>query len=223
MPLEDFTTYTEVDPDGDITVVSNEVSCDDLQARSVDAYVYKDKGVGHFSGDFEHRFKIKKGNRVNTPLLCFWGMANIIDDFEDWISSGGDAYALHTRIAANLHLDMIENGVLFDDGSTLFEDGVWHYIRVARDDDGGVNGTGQLKAYIATNDYDDNGGTLEDTLVLDCGVGEQNDFRYVYAMATYNDGVPNYTIDGRIANLNLEEVVNIPIAIHHYKQLAGVI
>jgi hypothetical protein len=116
----------------------------------------------------------------------------------------------------------LENGSLSIDENNLFEDGVWHYIRIVRDDDGGVNGTGQLKAYIATCDYDDNGGALEDTLVLDCGAGEQNDFRYIYAMATYNDVTPNYTIDGGIANLNLEETVNIPIAMH-YRKLAGVI
>ena len=47
MAVEDFTTYTEVDPNSRITVSSTKVTWASVQ-RDEDAYVYKDKGVNYF-------------------------------------------------------------------------------------------------------------------------------------------------------------------------------
>ena len=51
MATQDFTTYTEVDPSGIITVTSGKVAfngdCRDGNAN----YVYKDFGAAYFDGD----------------------------------------------------------------------------------------------------------------------------------------------------------------------------
>lgn len=55
--LEDFTTYTEVDEDGDLTVTSTKVDVSSMAQTPV-SYVTKDFDAGHF-GDFEHFIDIR--------------------------------------------------------------------------------------------------------------------------------------------------------------------
>ena len=53
-PTEDFTTYTETDPGADITKTADRITFTALRTREDTFYVYKDKGVDHFNGNFEH-------------------------------------------------------------------------------------------------------------------------------------------------------------------------
>ncbi len=55
-PTEDFTTYTETDSDGDLTVTASKIDIDTMLGNAV-SHVVKDKGAGHF-GDFEHLEKV---------------------------------------------------------------------------------------------------------------------------------------------------------------------
>lgn len=52
MGYEDFTTYTEVDEDSDITVTPSKCDVDTLR-RDALSYVRDDNGAAHF-GDIEH-------------------------------------------------------------------------------------------------------------------------------------------------------------------------
>lgn len=53
---EDFTDYTEVDPNEHIEKTANHV---DFQCyRNEDAYLYKDKDIDHFN-DFEHKVQFR--------------------------------------------------------------------------------------------------------------------------------------------------------------------
>ena len=52
----EFTTYTEVDPNGDITINSDTLITVDTMRRDVVAGVYKDYGAGRFTGDFEFQW-----------------------------------------------------------------------------------------------------------------------------------------------------------------------
>jgi hypothetical protein len=51
MAYEDFTTYTEVDTGGDISIAAAKITVDTMR-RGEKSYCYKDYGAGHF-GDYE--------------------------------------------------------------------------------------------------------------------------------------------------------------------------
>lgn len=54
---EDFSTYTLVDSEGNLTVETNKVTISDLHTEHTTAYLYKDFGAGYFSKDFEIQFE----------------------------------------------------------------------------------------------------------------------------------------------------------------------
>ena len=55
MAIEDFSTYTETDPNSKIAVTSSKIDVSAID-RGDNAYVYDDKGSNFFDGDFEFLF-----------------------------------------------------------------------------------------------------------------------------------------------------------------------
>ena len=80
MVLENFTTYTEVEPDNILTVIASRVTCVNLD-RDIDAYVWDDKGAGHF-GDFEHLFTVftDASECTSSSLSHAWMLGNTVND-----------------------------------------------------------------------------------------------------------------------------------------------
>ncbi len=75
--IEDFTTYTEVDPFGKIVVTPNRSAFNSLGHASP-SYVYKDFGAGYFSGDFTHYFTFSLTTGINGGRMSVWGLSNDI-------------------------------------------------------------------------------------------------------------------------------------------------
>lgn len=205
---EDFTSYTEVDEGNDVTVDSaTKVSWAALYSRAETAYLYKDKGAAHFDGDFTHKFETYTSELKNTSLNVHWMLANIIGDSASVIVGNEDALQLFVYSAqfngiSGFYLRIYEGGTPITDiwaGGSL---SVLYFIEIVRDDDGGANNTGRITAYIRTGSHS---GALQDTLVVDCSVGEQNDFRYMYGMATQDDGA-GVVSGGYTQNLDVGEV-----------------
>lgn len=188
MAYENFTTYTEVDTASKITVDSaTKVSWLGIYTRtpSEDGYLYKDKGVDHFNGDFTHKFEMQFVNAGNLSCPNYWMLANTIGDSGDICDAGGDAYTFFAYDdTESIYLRIFENGSTVGDDSWATpgpQASTTYFVEIVRDDDGGANSTGRLTAYIRTGSHT---GALQDTLVADCSAGEQNDFRYIYAFAT---------------------------------------
>ena len=83
MAIENFTTYTEVDPNNKLTVTSTKITAVDLD-RDEDAYVYKDFGANNFSRldvDFEWRIE---STSVNTCAMSIGFTAATLDDSNNW-------------------------------------------------------------------------------------------------------------------------------------------
>lgn len=55
MSFDNLTTYIEVDPENTTEVIADRITVTN-QERSEDAYIYKDKGVDFYDGDFEFKF-----------------------------------------------------------------------------------------------------------------------------------------------------------------------
>jgi len=199
MAYEDFTTYTEVDPGNDITLTSSATSWDDL-VKGSESYVYKDYGVDHFSGDFTHSFEMVHVNPTGSVLPVFWLLSNYLDDWKGLRDAGRDDMSL-SWFGGILRLGICNGGNFRHDDSVLLSEGTPYFITITRDDDGGVNGTGRLTAYIRTGSH---AGTLVDTLQIDALAGEQNDYRYLYSLNTYKDTL-TVTSDGYVADLDIGE------------------
>ena len=73
MAYEDFTTYTEVDVGGIVTVAENKVSWNDM--TDLEAWLlYKDMTADHFNGDFTHEFECQCGCGTGAMSKVIIGM-----------------------------------------------------------------------------------------------------------------------------------------------------
>jgi hypothetical protein len=203
MGNEDFTTYTEVDPNSRVDVSSEKIDFTDIQ-RNETAYRASDKGAAYFSDDFTHQFEALVSTVATTNGIAFvWGLANQLNDLRNINVAAGDkdnqAIYLINASVKRFNLRVGENGTASDDPSTPLSANTLYFLTIIRDDDGGVNGTGQLICYIRTGSHT---GTLVDTLTVDCSAGEQNDFRYLYGFSSHNNGTTS-AISGFAQNLDL--------------------
>ncbi len=75
MAIEDLTTYTEVDSDGDITVTSSKCDVSSLK-RIADSSVYKDFGADNF-GALTHDFEVLWSARLEPfPIGMVWHVSD---------------------------------------------------------------------------------------------------------------------------------------------------
>ncbi len=185
-------SWIETDPGGNVTVAAGQVSWTGLP-MNVDAYVYKDYGTGYFAGDFAHQYQMRLTSlSADDTSVVFYMLANFVDSWNHHFTTGletDDAifvYVARTGGAYSLYLRLIQDGNL-SGWSVAVSAATTYYVTITRDDDGGANATGRVTAEVHTGDYHPNGVHVG-TGYLDCAVGEQNDFRYAYALGTTHIG-----------------------------------
>lgn len=192
---EDFTTYTEYDPDTDYTITSSKITIDTVR-HDAEGYVAKDKGSGHFNGDFEHLADVCatafSNNSAELHLWCLGTVLGYIDAIGNRIeqffnmSSSGSTYHLYIRerYGATHYQDLLGSISL----STVY------YIKLKR-----VSST--FYCYIYS---DPDRTSLIDTLSL--SLHETASYRYIYGTIAMGSGWnPSYTGSGYIENLDLQE------------------
>ncbi|MBA7494383.1 hypothetical protein ES702_04958 [subsurface metagenome] len=201
-PDEDLRTYTEVDiPANRITSITaarvQMTNCDDDET----VYLYRDRGVDHYSGDYEHLLTIYLDTITNTGHAVFWAITNGIDDCYSLHNGGGDLHWIEcygdTGPPSELFLlETVAGAWLADVYSMLWD--TPYYLRVKRDESVGANGT--LYLYI----YSDALRTiLLDTLSV--ALREKEDFRYQFAISSYNEGDAGEAATYYTQHLNLQE------------------
>lgn len=201
MAFENFTTYDKTDEGTNITVIASKVSWAGL-GRDDSSHVSDSKGVGHFSGDFAHKFECLWENEVEYGISIYWSLANQQGDFKEIRDASGDFLTFHNEDGTFV-LNVDENGSSADqEVYAVPAESTLHFVTITRDDDGGANNTGQLVALIRTGSHS---GNLEATLTADCSVGEQNDFEFVFGLMSYDDNQAPHSIDGYTQNLDLQE------------------
>lgn len=90
MAIEDYTTYTEEDPNTDITVIAGKITVDTIR-RDADAWVVKDFGAGFFSGPFEHNFDLKVTAFNAQAIAGFHMLGSIVGTEKNHVAASGDA------------------------------------------------------------------------------------------------------------------------------------
>jgi hypothetical protein len=187
LATEDFTTYTEVDPNTHITVSSSIVSCETL--CNEDAYVYDDKDAGHFT-NFEHLFKMNEIATASNRHHIFWACSNDVDDFQGWLD-GNDHSINITGRHDLMYLYETHSGNAYTD-SYDYDIGTDYWLTVEK------NGT-TMTAEIY---LDASRETLDDTLTLT--LQEAVSFRYIFAANTRNQASTDIA-HGRTEDLDLQE------------------
>jgi len=214
---EDFTTYTETDAGGLLTVAETSVTWDDVTRASA-AIVWKDFGADYFGSDLHHRIEFTvpaNGDMDDSAWVYFWAITNVGGTsypgyFPGYIETANGDYqsVCFVNGAGDMpffQLRLSEAGNVVLDTSTTLTASTKYYLDIVRDDDGGANGTGQYTVYVCTgNYYTESGYSLIDTLTVDCSAGEQNDFRYMYVTLPRGSGAQ--ATDGVVESLDMESV-----------------
>lgn len=188
MTLEDFTTYTEVDEEGTITVTSHEIT--GSVDRHVDTYVYKDFGAGHF-GDFEHLHDAEVvAPKGNAGMAGVWGVSNQINDRLSWTTG---LVVLYNYVAApnQINMYLIDEESTNADYDTITAIRYYHTTKRA--------GTSATSKY-----YSDAARTnLIGTLAVTCAT---TTLRYCYGSVSSDDNSHGCDLGFSSKNLDLQEV-----------------
>lgn len=195
---EDFTDYTQELLAEDITVTANKITFVDVNLNR-SCWVYKDAGVNHFSGDFEHKLTVCCTAQDLYGVINPWTLANMEGDQKAIMDADQRQLNLSfVKLAPYLTLRIYErNGASMQDDWVQVDFNKKYYLTIKRDESIGTYG--RLYVYIYT---DPERTELLDTLQLD--LWDKTDYRYVYAFQTYNIGL-GYNSSGYVENLYLQE------------------
>lgn len=111
MAIEDFTTYTEVDQHGDITVTAPKCEVNTMR-RDATSWVCKDRGASHF-GNFDHLITARLIASDLEAMSGIWGLSNGDHTYEDKgvANSGLMAYFDRAVATGNYRLIMYDFSV----------------------------------------------------------------------------------------------------------------
>lgn len=183
---EDFTTYTEVDAGGKLTVISSKITAANL-LRNEDSYVYKDYTAGFFNAlDIDFEVFISSVSDAGQGIAVMGLTVSIVNDTTAWGTSDiGVLFLAETTIRL-----IRGNQVAFDSSITLTVNTLY-YCTLAR--------TASSDTVTCTI-YSDAGRTsVVDTLSIS-GYGTGTTYRYLYGLASFNT-VEAVRFDGYIQNM----------------------
>jgi hypothetical protein len=200
MTYEDFTTYTEVDPNSHLSKTAYHV--DHTGYRNEDCYLYKDKGVDHF-GDFTHLVDSKPNSAGTTNYAheYFWMLSNDVDDAYGLNTAGKTAIAAcwidtATSGQCNLFLREFYGGTAYSVSSPVINYGTQFYFTIVK------SGTS-----LVLHAYSNSARTQELAWSpLSLTLHADHKFRYIFAGNVWNDGTDSGKwIFVYIDNLDLQE------------------
>ncbi len=184
---EDFTTYTEVDPNGRITVTAARVTWASL-SRNEDAYVYYDKGAGYYSGDFTMYFthRTTAETASGTRTVGCWAVTNTVDDLAAIVAANGDYLAIRCGKtlggAYTLRMTECDGGAEYTGGDVTISLNTDYYLKVKRDEAVGTYGTIYMEIYT-----DAARALLLSTTSIALHTSKK-DYRYLFPVITSNSG-----------------------------------
>ena len=198
---QDYTTYTETDPNSRISVAATKIDFTNL-TDGENAWVYKDFTAGFFSADFTHNLDIFISAGGDGIPVCNWQMTNDIDDMDGIDTALGSGLFVQSRVQGvgsdiTILITELDSGDKYEDSYLAVggKDDIF-YLKVVRDEAVGTHGT--LYCYI----YSDSGRTtLVDTLSIALHTSKK-DYRYLFGMSARNYGGAGQ-ITGYSQNLNL--------------------
>lgn len=130
---EDYTTYTEVDEDGDIDINSTWVNTTSMR-RDADSYVYKDYGEDYFTGDFEYMVDVyidMANDRDTAP--CFFTLANDVGAQNTIADTNFITVFYYETSAWYLFVRERYNDANYqNNGAFTMNEDTWYYLNITR-------------------------------------------------------------------------------------------
>lgn len=195
--LEDFKTFTEVDPGERIDIPAHNYF--DFTSRNNEtAYLYKDYGASHF-GNFTQRFKMEWNSSAVNAKSYAYALTNDLDGIKE-LQVGSKTYigiCFYHAGTSDYRLVLEEGygGSIYSDYYSCSAPTAVYYVKVIK------SGT-DLKAYI----YSDEGySDLLDTLTLT--LQADHTLKYAFACSSYHDD-NNVSIDMDIEDYDIGEAVD---------------
>lgn len=206
MATEDFTTYTEVDPNSHLTQTAARSTYTGL-TRSEVAYLYKDYGVAHFNASFRHNFdfKMSSGTAAGNGSAVHWALTNTLNDMQAnqnaknaeigfWIFYGDTTLTCYIEEVTSLG-----NSELATDTTSLSLN-VAYFGQAFFDSTVGTFGT--LYIYVYPTATDRTNGTNK-TMTLTGTLTATVSFRYLMSPQSWNHADTANTVTGYVENLDL--------------------
>ena len=196
----DFNEWTEVDLNSHISISESSVTFSALQ-RGESAYVYKDKGINYFSGNFSNSFTLMMSDYAVYPQINIWALANLVGAFQDGTFDDADILCLiltHSTEPNEFNIAFMEthNGTEHQSGVYTINKDIEYYLTVYRDTSIGTYGTLYCSFY---SDIERN--ILLDTISV--ALHTIVDYRYIYAIQTMGLGSTNDLGSGYIKDLSM--------------------
>ena len=192
MPIEDFTTYTEVDPNGRLTVTAVKATAVNAD-RDEDVYLYKDKGVDYFDA-LDEEFELLISSASLSSSVAGMALGNVSTGWIDFAATGLVVFAFYSGAAYFIYLRRGEPAEASD-----FYTGAANTVYYCRLERTAGNDTVTLKIY---SDFART--SLLDTLTVG-GFGTTK-WRYIYGFTNNKDGNGDDDFDGYVRNLDLNEL-----------------
>ena len=194
-PLEDFTTYTEMDYNSKVTVSEHQIDFVNLN-NGENSYVYKDFGVDYFQA-LQHRFEFKINSGYSTNgVVGFWEVGNAVSN---WINQLSNPHLIIILFNNVIRTTVRIGGVQVYDAWSGFSADTDYYCTATWMPSGG-SGYGRLEAVYRTGGHD---GTIQHTAQVDHTVDASSQkFRYLYGMQSYGQTGLN-PVSGYIKNLQI--------------------
>ena len=193
MATEDFTTYTEVDSLGRLTVTSSKIEYSGV--TSADTFsVYKSYSANHFT-NFQHIFTVHSGSYSDSLTgLMIWAVS---DDYhtEDAMNdnNNGIRCTIYKYQGQNNLYFKDETNELYDESLGIFADNTTYYCTVSRS---GTTGTLTV--------YSDAGRTnVLDTLSITTSTTNYEYINAICSLATSGTS----TCSGYVEDLDLQETI----------------
>ncbi len=191
----DFTTFTEVDPNNKLTVISAKITAVDLD-RDEDAYVYRDYGANAFNGfsiNFEWRIE---STSVNTGAAIVGMTQATVDDSSGWgINDFGISL---TRQDPNFNITLFEGDNSESDTIVGVGADAIVYMTISRTEGG-------TSLYVAA--FSDSGRTSQIGATISIAISSATKFRYVYGISSLNNASGGRNFDGFVQNMTINAIV----------------
>jgi hypothetical protein len=190
MTTEDFTTYTEVDPNGKLTVAAAKATGVDAD-RDEDVYLYKDFGANYFDA-LNINFEIFIASTSGAYALCGMAVANVVGTASSMGATDVGLFALKVSAAyydLRFYRYTVASDVFVCSADTIY------YCTLKRSA-GSDTITCEIYSDAART-------TLLDTLSL-AGYGTATKWRYLYGFVNWHDHAATATdFDGYVQNLDV--------------------
>lgn len=208
--LEDFTGYTEADPNTRIGVTASRVTWAAL-TRDEDAYVYKDKTAGYFGGNFTIWFTYRAtgyGGGTGTGRNGCWALTNTADDLKGIDDASGDFLTLLTYVSAGgdhqVYLQECDGGTIYTDVSANLTVNTDYYMAIVRNESVGTYGTLYCHIYSDVTRV-----TLVETLTLTLH-SSKKDFQYIFGCISMDTNDVSLTHSGYTEALEIVSNISTP-------------